>query len=584
MVSAAGALGTSGRMVPVSASGYLVYGDDRGRPGNITEATSFNYYTGSIDYVGFIPDTSTPTRYSLDSPYGSYYATQTGLEPITGAPINLNVVASRSLEGDAPTVRDVGRTVEVDVGVGDKVLVQLDDAGFSDVVAFSVDAEGVVAKVVTSPNDLIATEYRDFNGTGKFVFFEGEAQVEPNDLRRYGLESCHRSTKTCGAGSPPYVVYSSSSYFVRYDLYADNQRAAAPLTIDAHVSNVAESLSDSEASLAARYGYVSYSSPTYTSGIGTIRLNGGYNGTTFSDGLWHVTSLLTETEYPLGSATFFKAASGTYRVTDATPYVVHSDVGPLDSKTVRFVPNSSVYVLLEDGGDQTYTVSNMDASLSTTTPQAYPASPGVTSGNAPRLASIERYSPSNDTTDNPALTYKMTFNEDVTGVDAADFALSPNSTGVTISSNPVMSTFTDTITPPHHSAYISYESALDVPYRGSATSVSVHVDISHLYIGELRVSLVTPDGTVMRLHDRTGGSTDNIDQTYTLTMDDESIHGEWKLQTYDFTPNSYRTTLNSWTLTINDDIYQEGEPVSSIYGSGNTYYATYGLRSPNMRS
>ena len=323
-------------------------------------------------------------------------------------------------------------------------------------------------------------------------------------------------------------------------MYADNQRATAPLTIDAYVSSVTESLSDSEASFSARYGYVSYSSPSYTPGIGTIRINGGYTGTTFSDGLWHVTSLLTETEYPVGRTTLFKAAAGTYRVTDATPYVVHSDIGPFDSKTVRFVPNSSVYVLLEAGGDQTYTVSNMDASLSTTTPQAYPASPGVTSGNAPRLGSIERYSPSNATTDNPALTYKMTFNEDVTGVDAADFALSPNSTGVTISSNPVMSTFTDTITPPYHSAFIRYTSALDVPYRGSATSVSVHVDISHLSIGELIVSLVTPDGTVMRLHDRTGGSTDNIDQTYTLPMDDESIYGEWQLQTYDVAPNSYR--------------------------------------------
>ena len=91
----AGALGTSGRMVPVSASGYIVYGDDRGRPGIITEATAFNYYIGSIDYVGFISDRSTPTRYSLDSPYGSYYATQSGLEPVTGALINVDVVDTR---------------------------------------------------------------------------------------------------------------------------------------------------------------------------------------------------------------------------------------------------------------------------------------------------------------------------------------------------------------------------------------------------------------------------------------------------------------------------------------------------------
>jgi len=36
----------------------------------------------------------------------------------------------------------------------------------------------------------------------------------------------------------------------------------------------------------------------------------------------------------------------------------------------------------------------------------------------------------------------------------------------------------------------------------------------HTFIGNLIVTLVAPDGTTYLLHNRTGGGTDNIDQTY----------------------------------------------------------------------
>ena len=570
--TAAGALGTSGRMVPVPLSGSLVYGDDRGRPGNITEATSFNYYTGSIDYVGFIPDTSTPTRYSLDSPYGSYYVTQSGLVPVTGLSINLNVVASRSLEGAAPTVRDVGRTVEVDVGTGDKVLVQLDDADFTDVVAFSVDAEGVVAKSVTSPNDLIATEYRDFNGTNKFVFFEGGAQGGPAELRRYGGFTC---LGLCDDTAGQYSVALSTGYYASYEVYVDYQRAiGGPLTLDAYVSNVAESLSDSDATFSAMFGH---SDDRLLIERGTWLSSGSYEATpTVVDGLWHVTSLSAETEYEIptsqGTARGFAAAQGTYRVTDATPYVVHADVGPRGSETFSITPNSSVYVLLEDGGDHTYTVSNINANPSTTPQQAYPASPSITNGNAPRLSAIEMYSPANATTDNPELTYKVTFNEDVTGVDAADFVFSPDSTGETLSSTTAMYTVTNMSAPSRFITWnVPMSDTMSFPNRGLATSVAVSVDITHARTDELRVYLSAPDGTFRLLHDRSGGT--NIDRTYTPDFTGVPIYGTWTLIIQD---NYWRNhgTLNDWSLTVDGDFYHAVNPVTSVYGSGNTYYAT----------
>jgi subtilisin-like proprotein convertase family protein len=45
-------------------------------------------------------------------------------------------------------------------------------------------------------------------------------------------------------------------------------------------------------------------------------------------------------------------------------------------------------------------------------------------------------------------------------------------------------------------------------------SVEVSVDISHTWIGDLRVSVRSPSGTEA-LHDVTGGSADNVVKTYT---------------------------------------------------------------------
>jgi subtilisin-like proprotein convertase family protein len=50
----------------------------------------------------------------------------------------------------------------------------------------------------------------------------------------------------------------------------------------------------------------------------------------------------------------------------------------------------------------------------------------------------------------------------------------------------------------------------------SSTS-TVEVHIIHTYIGDLVVSLIAPDGSVYVLQSRSGGGTDNIDQTYSVT-------------------------------------------------------------------
>ncbi|MZE52384.1 S8 family serine peptidase, partial [Streptomyces sp. SID5770] len=52
-------------------------------------------------------------------------------------------------------------------------------------------------------------------------------------------------------------------------------------------------------------------------------------------------------------------------------------------------------------------------------------------------------------------------------------------------------------------------------------ALKVGVDIKHTYIGDLKVDLVAPDGSVYTLHNRTGGSADNIVQTYTVNASSE---------------------------------------------------------------
>ncbi|MEU8528878.1 M4 family metallopeptidase [Streptomyces sp. NPDC048629] len=69
---------------------------------------------------------------------------------------------------------------------------------------------------------------------------------------------------------------------------------------------------------------------------------------------------------------------------------------------------------------------------------------------------------------------------------------------------------------------------------GNAPSnLSVGVDIVHTYIGDLVVDLIAPDGSVYNLHNRSGGSADNINQTYTVNASTEVANGVWKLRVQD---------------------------------------------------
>jgi subtilisin-like proprotein convertase family protein len=101
-------------------------------------------------------------------------------------------------------------------------------------------------------------------------------------------------------------------------------------------------------------------------------------------------------------------------------------------------------------------------------------------------------------------------------------------------------------------------SSVQISQTGEITSVRVYVNITHTYIGDLQVRLTAPSGTSILLHNRSGGSADDIVGWYPddLTPANslaaflgEEMQGTWSLKVSDHA--SYDTgTLNQWCLNI----------------------------------
>ena len=85
--------------------------------------------------------------------------------------------------------------------------------------------------------------------------------------------------------------------------------------------------------------------------------------------------------------------------------------------------------------------------------------------------------------------------------------------------------------------------------NGLATS-TVAVDIVHTAIGDLKVDLVAPDGTLYNLHNRTGGTADNINTSYTVNLSAEAMNGTWNLRVYDAVNGGNTGYINSWSVTF----------------------------------
>jgi len=100
------------------------------------------------------------------------------------------------------------------------------------------------------------------------------------------------------------------------------------------------------------------------------------------------------------------------------------------------------------------------------------------------------------------------------------------------------------------------DALLDVALAATVGGVEVYLDISHTYIGDLVVDLISPAGTTVRLHNNQGGSGQDIVGWYPLELSPyhsldafigEEAPGTWRLHLVDAGPWD-TGTLNEWCL------------------------------------
>jgi subtilisin-like proprotein convertase family protein len=87
--------------------------------------------------------------------------------------------------------------------------------------------------------------------------------------------------------------------------------------------------------------------------------------------------------------------------------------------------------------------------------------------------------------------------------------------------------------------------SLTFPEDVTVSDVEVYVDITHTYIGDLIVEVTSPEGTTVRLHNRSGGGADNLVGWYDTEL---AVNGPGALS--DFLGES---SMGEWTLWVSDN-------------------------------
>ena len=101
----------------------------------------------------------------------------------------------------------------------------------------------------------------------------------------------------------------------------------------------------------------------------------------------------------------------------------------------------------------------------------------------------------------------------------------------------------------HDNATVESPIAVAGRSGNAGSAVPVTVAIVHTYVGDLKVDLVAPDGSVYVLHNRSGGSANDINRTYTVNLSSEALNGTWKLRVNDNYSND-TGRIDSWSVTF----------------------------------
>ena len=92
-------------------------------------------------------------------------------------------------------------------------------------------------------------------------------------------------------------------------------------------------------------------------------------------------------------------------------------------------------------------------------------------------------------------------------------------------------------------------SNINVTGSGDAGSFTVDVDIKHTYIGDISIVLVAPSGATATLRERSGGSANDINETYTVNGAGQEKNGTWTLRVTD-SASLDTGYIDSWSINF----------------------------------
>ncbi|MGY0219740.1 S8 family serine peptidase [Endozoicomonadaceae bacterium StTr2] len=93
-------------------------------------------------------------------------------------------------------------------------------------------------------------------------------------------------------------------------------------------------------------------------------------------------------------------------------------------------------------------------------------------------------------------------------------------------------------------------STIDSTYTGQAGNITLGVNITHTFRGDVKIVLIAPNGTEYSVKNTSNDSANNIVGSYQVNAQGVSANGTWKLKVSD---HAWRDTgtLNSWSLSFN---------------------------------
>ncbi|MBD9733021.1 M4 family metallopeptidase [Streptomyces sp. H28] len=232
----------------------------------------------------------------------------------------------------------------------------------------------------------------------------------------------------------------------------------------------------------------------------------------------------------------------------------YSGIGSIDVHYSSGVANHFFYLLAEGSGTKTINGVTYDSPTSDGLPVT-----GIGRGKAEKIWFRALTTKFTSTTNYAAArTGTLAAAGELYGTDSAEYkAVQDAWAGVNVGSRPGDggggdgTSFENTadVSIPDNGAAVTSPITVTGRSGNAPSNLRVTVDIVHTWSGDLVVDLVAPDGTVYNLRNRTGGSADDIKETYTVNASSEAANGTWKLRVQDRA--RYDTgCVNGWKLTF----------------------------------